>query len=229
MIKKDNKLVCKIYDGENTVERIYKGTDKVYEYLPIGYRECKYIESTGTQYIDTGVKGNSEIKIDTIFEITNTKQLQFFFGSRQSVSAQTFCFISVSSTNNSWGFRSDFNNKMGQYQTENISRMTGYPLFHVIKNKNVTTIENNAFINDISYGSFTSNYNIYIFTVNNNNTASSNFSYMKLYSFKVFKNDILIQNLIPCLDNNDVPCFYDSVNKQTHYNRGTGTFGYELL
>lgn len=229
MIKKDNKLVCKIYDGENIVGRIYKGTDKVYEYLPIGYKECKYIESTGTQYIDTGVKGNSEIKIDTIFEITNTQATQFFFGSRQSTSTKTFSFISTNYTNNPWTFRSDFNNKLGQIQNEKISNMTGYPLFHVIKNKNVTTIENNAFINNISYGSFTSNYNIYIFTVNNNNTASSNFSYMKLYSFKVFKNDILIQNLIPCLDNNATPCMYDLVTKQTYYNRGTGTFDYELL
>ena len=45
----------------------------------------------------------------------------------------------------------------------------------------------------------------------------------------MFKNNILIQNLIPCLDDNDVPCFYDSVNKQTHYNRGSGDFLYELL
>lgn len=227
MIKNNDKLVCKIYNGENTIERIYKGTDKVYEFLPIGYKECQYIESTGTQYIDTGVKGNSEIKIDIIFEITNTKQTQFFFGSRQSVSAQSFCFLSASGTNNPWGFRSDFNNRYGQFQTENISNMTGYPLFHVIKDKNVTTIENNEYINNISYGNFTSNYNIYIFTINTNNNTS-NFSYMKLYSFKVFKNDILIQNLIPCLDNNDTPCLYDLVSKTTFYNLGTGTFGYEL-
>lgn len=227
MIVRNDKKVSKIYRGEEKIQRIYKGTDKVYEYLPIGYRECKYIGSTGTQFIDTGVKGNSEIKIDTIFEITNTKQTQFFFGSRQSVSAKTFCFLSVSGADNPWGFRSDFNDLFGVVQNEKISDMTGYPLFHVIKNKNVTTIENNAFINNISYGSFTSNYNIYIFAVNNNNNAA-NFSYMKLYSFKVFENDILIQNLIPCLDDNDVPCFYDSVDKQTYYNRGTGTFEYEL-
>ena len=228
MIVRNDKKVSKIYRGEETIQRIYKGTDKVYEYLPIGYRECKYIESTGTQYIDTGVKGNSEIKIDTIFEITNTKQTQFFFGSRQSLSAQTFCFLSVAGTDNPWSFRSDFNNNFGIIQTERISKMNGYPLFHVIKDKNVTTIENNEFKNSISYGNFTSNYNIYIFTVNSNNNTS-NFSYMKLYSFKVFKNFLLIQNLIPCLDDNDVPCFYDSVNKQTYYNRGTGTFDYELL
>ena len=228
MIVRNDKKVSKIYRGEEKIQRIYKGTDKVYEYLPIGYKECKYIQSTGTQYIDTGVKGNSEIKIDTIFEITSTRQTQFFFGSRQSVSAQTFCFLSVAGTDNPWSFRSDFNNNFGVIQNERISNMTGYPLFHVIKDKNVTTIENNEYQNSISYGNFTSNYNIYIFAVNNNNNAS-NFSYMKLYSFKVFKNDILIQNLIPCLDDNDVPCFYDSITKQTYYNRGSGTFNYELL
>ena len=222
MIKNNDKLVCKIYNGENTIERIYKGTDKVYEYLPVGYKECEYIQSTGTQYIDTGVKGNSKIKIDTIFEITNTSPIQFFFGSRQSNTVKTFCFLSTGSL-----FRSDFNNKVGQRSTIMIGDMTGYPLFHVIKDKNVTTIENNEYINDISYNNFTSNYNIYIFTANTYNNTS-NFSYMKLYSFKVFKNDILIQNLIPCLDNNNTPCLYDLVSKTTFYNVGTGTFGYAL-
>lgn len=228
MIVKNDKKISKIYSGEKTIQRIYKGTDKVYEFLPIGYKECKYIQSTGTQYIDTGVKGNSEIKIDTIFEITSTRQTQFFFGSRQSTYVQTFSFICSNYTDNPWTFRSDFNNRPGQIQTEMISNMTGYPLFHVIKDKNITTIENNEYINNISYSNFTSNYNIYIFTVNTNNNTS-NFSYMKLYSFKVFENDILIQNLIPCLDNNNTPCMYDLVTKQTFYNRGTGTFDYELL
>lgn len=230
MLKKNNKNVIKAYNNQNIIKKMYMNNNVVFEYngLPQGYQQCKYIGSTGTQYIDTGVKGNSEIKIDTVFEITNTKQVQFFFGSRKSTSVQTFVFLSVSGANNPWSFRSDFNNKIGQIQTKKISNMTGYPLFHVIKNKNVTTIENNEFINDISYGNFTSNYNIYIFAANTNNTAS-NFSYMKLYSFKVFKNDILIQNLIPCLDDNDVPCLYDLVSKTTFYNRGTGTFDYELL
>lgn len=33
---------------------------------------------------------------------------------------------------------------------------------------------------------------------------------------------------IPCLDGNGVPCFYDSIRKNTHYNQFTGEFLYEL-
>ena len=190
------------------------------------YERVEYIESTGTQYIDTGVKGNSEIKIDTIFEITNTKAIQFFFGSRQSTYAQTFSFICANYTDNPWTFRSDFNNKLGQIQTERISNMTGYPFFHVIKDKNVTTIENNEYQNDISYSNFTSNYNIYIFTVNTNNNTS-NFSYMKLYSCKIYDAGVLVRDFIPVRDLSNRPCLYDKVEDKFYYNKGSGEFLYE--
>lgn len=36
-------------------------------------------------------------------------------------------------------------------------------------------------------------------------------------------------NLIPCLNAHNVPCMYDTVSGKTYYNKGTGTFGYELL
>ena len=36
-------------------------------------------------------------------------------------------------------------------------------------------------------------------------------------------------NLIPCLNEHNVPCMYDMVSGKSYYNKGTGTFGYELL
>ena len=36
-------------------------------------------------------------------------------------------------------------------------------------------------------------------------------------------------NLIPCLNEYNVPCMYDTVSGKSYYNKGTGTFGYELL
>ena len=36
-------------------------------------------------------------------------------------------------------------------------------------------------------------------------------------------------NLIPCLNEHNVPCMYDTVSGKTYYNKGTGTFGYKLL
>ena len=36
-------------------------------------------------------------------------------------------------------------------------------------------------------------------------------------------------NLIPCLNEYNVPCMYDTVSGKSYYNKGKGTFGYELL
>ena len=36
-------------------------------------------------------------------------------------------------------------------------------------------------------------------------------------------------NLIPCLNEHNVPCMYDTVSGKTYYNKGKGTFGYKLL
>ena len=36
-------------------------------------------------------------------------------------------------------------------------------------------------------------------------------------------------NLIPCLNEHNVPCMYDTVSGKSYYNKGTGTFGYKLL
>ena len=37
--------------------------------LPSGYTELEYIESTGTQYIDTGLKGNLNTKVEIDMQI----------------------------------------------------------------------------------------------------------------------------------------------------------------
>ena len=50
--------------------------------------------------------------------------------------------------------------------------------------------------------------------------------YFKVYSYKYYNNDELLQDLIPCLDNNNEPCMYDTISKQTFYNSGTGEFLY---
>ena len=72
--------------------------------------------------------------------------------------------------------------------------------------------------------------NIHCTNTRNDRQCRTNGYDTKIYNWKFYDgNNNLVRNFIPCLDTNDVPCFYDSVNKQTYYNRGTGTFDYELL
>ena len=51
----------------------------------------------------------------------------------------------------------------------------------------------------------------------------------QVYSCQIYKDNILIRNFIPCLDENDRPCMYDTVSEQPFYNQGSGEeFLYKL-
>ncbi len=54
----------------------------------------------------------------------------------------------------------------------------------------------------------------------------------KIYSLKIYNNyDMtnIIHDLVPCLDNNNEPCMYDKITKNTYYNlRSGGQFLYEI-
>ncbi|MBP9999859.1 MAG: hypothetical protein KBT14_04200, partial [Proteobacteria bacterium] len=58
----------------------------VFATLPAGYTELEYIESTGTQYIDTGLKPNNNTKITAYFKSTNTSVTQALIGARNTSS-----------------------------------------------------------------------------------------------------------------------------------------------
>ena len=47
-----------------------------------------------------------------------------------------------------------------------------------------------------------------------------------IYKFQIKGAEKIVLNLIPCLDNNNRPCMYDTVSKKTYYNQGTGEFLY---
>ena len=53
-------------------------------------------------------------------------------------------------------------------------------------------------------------------------------SYMlgRIYYFRAYENDELIQELLPCLDDNNVPCMYNTISGEYFYNQGEGNFAY---
>lgn len=75
------------------------------------------------------------------------------------------------------------------------------------------------------YG-FTYNGVIYLFKISRINTDYAGKS--KIYYFQMYQSNQLTLDLIPVLDQNNVPCMYDKVSDQFFYNQGTGTFGYEI-
>lgn len=62
------------------------------------------------------------------------------------------------------------------------------------------------------------NLSLYLFTENYIGTRGVKSKSFRIYSFSITKNNELVVNLVPCKDNKNVPCFYDTVRKITLYN-----------
>ena len=181
--------------------------------LPEGYTALKYIQSSGTQYIDTGLKltQDSDITIDfrIVGEINRDAGI---FGSRQSASENN---LTLFQNKNPIVFSGDFS----EYQKHRFTAASSLERTKIQINKA------GVWVNDIlkkswsDVADFETPTNGLIFDVGNNNW-SGNKAVMRLYSYT----DGDAQQLVPCLDANGVPCLYDLIGKTALYNQGAGSF-----
>ena len=181
--------------------------------LPDGYTALEYIQSSGSQYIDTGRKltQDSDITIDfsIVGEINRNAGI---FGSRQSALKNN---LTLFQNKNPIVFSGDFS----EYQKHRFTAASSLERTKIQINKA------GAWVNDIlkkswsDVADFETPTNGLIFDVGNNNWAN-NKAVMRLYSYT----DGDAQQLVPCLDANGVPCLYDLIGKTTLYNQGAGSF-----
>lgn len=183
------------------------------EGLPDDFTPVSFLQSSGSQYIDTGRKltQDSDITIDfrIVGEINRNAGI---FGSRQSARKNN---LALSQDGGSNYFAGDFS-KYPEYR------------FTMVLTMNRTKIRMNktgVWVNDIlqkswsNVANFETPTNGLIFDVGNNNWTG-NKAIIQLYSYT----DGSAQRLVPCLDANGVPCLYDLIGKTTLYNQGAGSF-----
>lgn len=227
MIAKGTTKFNIICHGEKKVQRIFKGTTKIFEYLPLGYKECKYLESTGTQYIDLNIKATENTKLELNFSIDTVEQGVSYriFGARNSTNNKAFVAGKQSTTNNTMFAQFD---TIAPVNVKNI-RPSVDTITKIILSKDGFYVDNELSRTFEGYDDFTTSYNILLFAFSNGEAINKTTQNLRIYYTKLWEDGELILNLVPCLDDNDVPCMYDTVSKTTLYNAGTGTFNYELL
>lgn len=180
--------------------------------LPEGYTALEYIQSSGTQYIDTGRKPtqDSDITIDLMI-VGKKYRSAGIFGSRESASKNNLTLF----LDNDARFIVDFS----EYRQHRFMMVASSERTKIRMNKT------GVWVNDIlktswsDVANFETPTNGLIFDVGNNNWTG-NKAVMRLYSYT----DGDAQQLVPCLDTNGVPCLYDLISKTTFYNQGSGSF-----
>ena len=210
-----NKIVD--IDSKN-VQSLSKDTEWIFQFvpgpkLPSGYTELEYIQSSGTQYIDTGFKPNQDTRVVTKFDMIQTDTAwRKLWGSGSG------------SYNLDFALWNDGTTKLQSYygtKTNNAVPITSMSL-NVDANKNIWEYSGETITFDKN--NFTCAYSMYIFNVNKDNSSAYLPGMMKLYFFKIYNNEVLVRDFIPCKNPSGAIGLYDTVNNQFYQNVGSGTF-----
>ena len=196
--------------------------------LPSGYKKVEYIESTGTQYIDTEFipSKDSKLEIELKFEGNFKTSDVAFFGVIEDESWFTMNFGGSSSQKNTlfcWcEARSKDSYKIYSLSINDEIRTNKNKI--IFSSEKVTYADRSA---NMATKKFDNTDSLIIFgNKRNGEITAFNGYYMYLYSCKLYSGDILLRDLIPCLDSDNKPCMYDTISKKTFYNSGTGEFLY---
>ena len=217
---------------DDTLDRL-KNLENNEELLPSEYRQIEYIESTGTQWINTGVKSdNNFLKFEIKYSLTKLPESGKYiaiFGAytNENSNATRMIYYGGSSTSGPKVY-TYINNKAGSSAiTDPTVRRVNVVYTEVLeKNNNFITYSSNAFENlktqsNIVNGSSFSG-NIAIFSQKDSGSICSS---MRLYYFNIYDNQKLIRKFIPCYNIvNKTTGLYELVEGKFYTNAGEGEF-----
>ena len=171
--------------------------------LPVGYTQCEYIESNGTQYIDTGVIGQANIKAESeimLMEGGASIPLGCYSPSR---------LYMISFDSNTY-LRYGYSEWVNTSTKVEIGRKYSISVDFASGNQSMVLDGVTIASSSIS-GRVTNNYNIYAFAYNDGGRAGD-FSKIKLYGLKLYQDGLLVRDYIPCQNSEGDYGLYDLVN-----------------
>lgn len=208
------RQVKSLYKGSTKIIKRYKGTDVIYRGLPSAYQEVEYIESTGTQYIDTGITG-SERANTPIIDISDIEFTQVSSGDQyQGFGPRSTSHYGITSAGK-YTLSGNVNSTTNAVGVRRILEATYEPQTLQLKIGNVETITRTV---SLVIGAVANPYSLL-------GTDEGYYCYAKLYSCKISIQGTIVRDFIPCYRKSDnVIGLYDLVNGVFYTNAGTGTF-----
>ena len=189
--------------------------------LPDGYTAVDYLQSSGAQWIEMGVAPNQNTKAVLKIKInTFTAQGATLIGSRTSLNSTDQFFTYLDDYGGTrFLFRMD-----GQPETIPWKGLTTNKIYIVTLSGTEMKAEladgTAVFSKTFSVSDFTSTVTMALFKAKPFNNGFQG----RIYSCKHYNNGKLIQDFVPCLDTEGVPCMFDLVSRKSFYNKGNGSF-----
>jgi len=191
--------------------------------LPSGYTELESIESTGTQYIDTGVNIDSSLGVEMDFVCkspvsTTSGEFGSFFGGCKLLNGSINIRVWIGT------YKSGSNAGVFDWNT------TGYNGGISVGTRMQLSLRNGTYTTSTSVSvtlptaTFDAAQNAYLFAANKGGTAFEHAKVL-LYACKVYSGDTLVRDFIPAKRSSDGAIgLYDLVTEAFFANAGTGVF-----
>lgn len=187
--------------------------------LPNGYTELGYIQSTGTQYINTGYNPTTKTKICVDLKLTDTSATSVPFGAKVDTTDREKQFF-VMAMGSSSRFEANYFSKL----EANLIGLSDYKSRGILSlDSNLVSFNDSSADLNYSGGENYVPYPIFIFGYNVNGAISSS-TKMILYGCKIFEDEIISRDFVPCKNSSGEIGLYDLVTSEFYGNAGTGVF-----
>lgn len=201
-----SKVIVPLQDGEKSPT---PSTPSAQNRLPDGYTELEHIESSGTQYIDTGVVPNANTKAVLTYQLTNPNTSnQAIFGVAGQFSFRWY--------GSSGCFRSNGGNSVDFPKTIDATAK------HTVVKETLTTTLDETHTLTTTAG--TVSQTLYLFAQHHATSGAQTLSSIKVFGFKLYDSNVLVRDFVPCRNPSNAIGLYDVVNSVFYPNLGSGTF-----
>lgn len=198
---------------EGNVLRILSGATVLWKKtgLPAEYQEVEYIESTGTQYIDTGIASTQYITAHLDMQFTEYSSSSMIIIAWSTGAGRWFGKGALNKYGGGTGAVSDVDALLRkEIDVFFTSSTTGFTIDGVTYSKAVTSSKSNGYT---------------MFAGRNVSTGVSYYASAKLYKATIQENGVTIRELVPCYRKSDnKPGLYDMVENTFYTNQGTDEF-----
>lgn len=190
--------------------------------LPSEYQQVEYIECTGRQYIDTEYLPTGQLRVDGIVNVPEpTTELAVVGTSSQG---WELGFTAVTSTRNrffSYLVPSNFGSIAVVPESSIYNTMLQFSAIND-KNQSFRSLSLNVDNAYIESTVINANYRLKLYLFNYRNVY---YFTGKCYNIKIYDDDILMRDFIPCYRKSDNEIgMYDVINNVFYTNSGTGKF-----
>ena len=188
------------------------------------FKSLSYIKSTTDgQYILLDYKPNNNTKIIIESKVDSNGGGGFAYGADNGWAENSFSlyygYKNVSSLIGAWGNHASANDAISVDSLTEINTTK-------FDNKKLYLNDTLVYTNTATDESFRCSCDLCVFANNREGTICENVKNFYLYSMQVYEEDILLYNLVPVLDSENVPCLLNTLNLDLYYNKAQTSFEY---